>query len=126
MKPVARHMTQVLWSRSQVKRADGSQIGATSVTALLEVCAVSMQSCVLSSDRSWLTFTQVADVFWELQVSAAQGGREEADGLLERRVEAGDAIENRVAQQLRRSRPSVSHTRRNNKHNACYTQQKLI
>lgn len=45
-------------------------------------------------------------------MSTAQGGREEADGLLERRVEAGDAIENRVAQQLRRGRPSVGTSRR--------------
>lgn len=88
------------------------------------MCADSMQSCVLSSGLSGLTFTQVANVFWELQMSTTQGGGEQAHGLLERRIEAGDAIENRVTQQLCRGRPSGSQTKHNNnKHTVCYAQQ---
>lgn len=60
-------------------------------------------------------------------MSTAQGGREEADGLLERRVEAGNAIETRVAEQLGRSRPWVKNSRHNNRHTVLYSaKQQLI
>lgn len=78
----------------------------------------------MSGGLSGLTFTQVANVFRELQMSTTQGGGEEAHGLLEGRIEAGDAIENRVPQQLCRGRPSGSHTEHdNNKHAVCYARQ---
>lgn len=85
------------------------------MTGLAVVCAASVQSRVLSSGLSGLTCAQVANVFWELQMSTTQGGGEEAHGLLERLVEAGDSIENRVTQQLCRGRPSASHSKHINK-----------
>lgn len=72
--------------------------------------------------RSGLTFTQVANVLWELQMSTAQGGGEQADGLLEGRVEAGDSIEDRVTQQLRGGRPSEEPHQTQQQHTEGYAQ----
>lgn len=56
-----------------------------------------------------LTFAKVTDVLRELQMCTAQGGREQADRLLEGRVEAGHAIKHRVSQKLCRGRPKGQH-----------------
>ena len=58
---------------------------------------------------SWMdlaqTFAKVTDVVWELQMCTAEGGGEEADRLLEGRVEARDPSEHRVYQKLCRGWP---------------------
>lgn len=47
-----------------------------------------------------LTFAEVTDVFWEFQMCTTQRGREEAHRFQEGRVEAGEAAEDGVSQQL--------------------------
>lgn len=50
------------------------------------------------------TFAKIVDVLWELQLCTAQGGGEQANGLLERSMET-DVTEHRVSQQLCRGGP---------------------
>lgn len=59
------------------------------------------------------TFTEVTDVFWELQMCTAQWGGEQANGLQEGCEEGRDLIKHRVPEQLGRGRPGThTNTRR--------------
>lgn len=86
---------------------------------------VSLSASVHAWICGWLllTFAEVADVFWEFQMCTAQRGREEAHRFQKGCVEAGDAAENGVSQQLCRGQPGghgiTSLLKKGKQHDCC-------